>query len=209
MTSNLGNTLSCEYTAGFCITHDNVGILYKPDPTEQDDFVYVGIYNGTKLGTHLMIPKLGIGLKMPNISVGIHTTDDFKVEITRIFSPKLTAPNLGISPTELDRLRAEINAKLSYILDQLANPIAETKVLCHATQLNNQLVRSLAQLDPTLLVRTMPKNDQIVALSAEQDYVIIYPCQNVTRVTWNNKANEHDCTLFIRVQYNVNNTVVN
>ena len=40
MTSNLGNTLNCEYTAGFCITHDNVGILYKPDPTEQDDFVH-------------------------------------------------------------------------------------------------------------------------------------------------------------------------
>ena len=209
MTSNLGNTLNCEYTAGFCITHDNVGILYEPDPTEQDDYVYVGIYNGTKLGTHLMIPNLGVSLKMPNISVGIHTTDDFKVDITRIFSPKLTAPNLGINPTELERLRAEINAKMSYILDLLANPIAETKVLCHATQMNNQLVRSLAQLDPTLLVRTMLKKDQIVASSAGQDYVIIYPCQNVTGVTWNKKANEQDCTLFIPVQYNVNNTVVN
>ena len=94
---------------------------------------------------------------MQSISEGIHNTDDFKVEITRIFSPKLTAPNLGISPTELDRLRAEINAKLSYILDQLANPIAETRALCHATQLNNQLVRSLAQLYSTLLARTVLK----------------------------------------------------
>ena len=203
MHSNLGNTLSCKYKTGFCLTHDKTAISFTPDPTEEDEFVVVDKFNGTVIGHHLMLPNLGISLKLQNISIGVQIINDFKIDIVQIAQPPiLLAPkNLGLS--ELQVLKNEINAKISFILDKLATPLAEAKVLCEATQINNRLIRSVAQVNPTTLARTILKQNEIVATAGGQNYIIVHPCNVVYNVTWQTTLNSK-CSTLIPVNY-VNN----
>ena len=207
MHSNLGNSLSCKYKAGFCLTHDGTAISFTPDPTEEEEFVVLGRFNGTVIGHHLMLPNKGISLKLHNISLGVQIIDDFKIDIVQIIEPPSYSTPVKYGISELEVFKSEINAKMNFILDKLATPLAEAKILCEATQINNKLIRSVAQINPTTLARTILKKKEIMATAGGFDYIIVHPCNIVYNVTWL-KSMENVCTVLIPVQYVNNNQII-
>lgn len=202
MHSNLGNTLSCKYSTGYCLTHDKTAISFIPDPTEENEFALLGLFSGTIIGHHLMIPRLGISIKLHNITLGIQILKDFKINITKIEQPpNLVMPHMNLSmKNDLDTFKTEVNAKLTYILDSMAKPLAEAKLLCEATQINNKLIRSIAQINPTTLARTILKKHEILASAGGQNFIIVHPCHVIHNVTWHN-ASTSICNTLVPVSY--------
>lgn len=212
MTSNLGNTLTCSYNAGFCKTHDKVAISYIPDPTEQDTYRYVGIFNGTMIGSHLIISSLGMSLKLENnvTKHSVHVVNGFKLVHVRTIDPNFVSKGhvlRSVLQHDIDMFKAEIRAKLSFLMDRIAKPTAEAKTLCEAIKRNNQLVRSIARVDPTQLVRMVLNNTYLIASTAGQDYITTYPCTPVDGIAWR-VYKKGVCTTLIPISYEWNGETV-
>ena len=202
MTSNLGNTLNCNYSTGFCVTHDKVAITFSPDPTEQEDYLLVGKFNATLIGSHLVIHQLGMSLKIQNTDLGMHLTGGFKLDVIRKIKSRNNLNKLQATlKNDLDRFKEEVTAKLNFIFDKVTGPIAETKTICQTIQINNQLIRSMANSNPTYLIRVLLNNNNLQAIPVGNDFVAIYPCKEIKNVTWKN-PDKNICTLGIPVQFN-------
>ena len=201
MTSNLGNTLNCNYSEGFCVTHDKIAIMFSPDPTEQEDYLLVGKFNATLIGRHLVINQLGMSLKIQNTDLGAQLTGGFKLKIIRkIISTNNLNSLQATLKSDLDRFKEEVTAKLNFIFDKITGPIAETKTICQTVQINNQLIRSMANSNPTYLVRTLLNTNKLQAIAVGNNFVATYPCKEIKNVTWKN-PDKNICTIGIPVQF--------
>ena len=200
--SDLGDVSHCDYLKGHCLTSEGVAVVWNPDKQEKEEFLEVGRFNATMVNeNHLMIKELGIAFdlrQMEKINDNQFQNKEFKLKIlyhqTREGGQASTT-----SEDTLDVFKREINAKLQFLADKLASPVAQVGTLCQAIELNQRLSRMLAVIDPTQFMRTVLNNTNLIAKAATSDYIMVWPCKEVDSISWRHIENK--CYAAIPVKY--------
>ena len=208
MRSGLMNLDECEYEKGWCKTSRNEYAIWDVINKVKLNYISLGNFNATKLGTHLIIPKLAMTLQLKNndtikVNENLHVND---LRITRLANEVIQSDSLiiksGTSEDAIKELKEDIDRKFQYVFDVLASPIAEEKFNCRELSLIMQLERQMAKTNPTEYVRSKLKVRELIAEN-KGEFLIIYPCKSVSKVEINNNYSIKDCYMEQPIKYKI------
>ena len=203
--SDLGDVSHCVYQEGFCMTGEGQAIVWEPEQEEKQSFLEVGNFSAIMISKdHLMIQEVGLAFdlrEMERIDGETYQNKEFKIKI-RYNIPE-EENGLRISEDALEAFKEEILAKMQFLADKIAEPLTQVDTLCQAIRMNQKLSKMLAIVDPTQFMRTVLNETKLIAKAATPDYIMVWPCREVQRVTWRKVAEK--CYSDIPVTYTIDN----
>ena len=186
MISDLGDVSNCEYQEGFCKNNRGIAFAWAPKQEEKEEWLKVGIFNASRVAdNHLLIGPLGLSFNLNQMAKenekNVYKNDAFTVRI--ITNRGRRASKLEESD-QIDMLKAEINRKLQFLADSLLAPAAQLNSMCRAIEFSLRLNKMLAKSNPTQFMRDMLKNDALIAQATSNNFVKVWPCIQISGVTW-------------------------
>eukprot|EP00116_Pleurobrachia_bachei_P003575 sb/3463837/ len=181
ITSNVLDLHGCNYNEGECKTQNTEYAVWEVDTRESQQYEDIGEYNATKLGNHLIIPKLAMTVQLDGnetINEG-HKITVGELIITRLRGEK--PQTLQIRSNEaisIEKLKQDLDRKFQYVFDVLSSPTAEEKFSCRDLALIRRNERILARSNPTEYIREKLKVNNLIAKSVGS-YIIVFPCKKV------------------------------
>ena len=170
--SNLGSVDNCRYNTGFCYDSvHNIGLTFKPNTEEQEEYLTIDTFNGTIISKHLLIPDLGFSFEVQD-EENPFTQGYFRITIL--------GPSVMLSAIDdIKPLINEISRRLEFVENSLILRTARIENMCEAFQAIGQLIRVAAAANPTLFIRAHLNISQVVAEASTNGFIRISHCAPV------------------------------
>ena len=201
MKTGLADTTTCKYEDKYCETTDGKYLTWETQELAQSEFVEIGDFNVTVIGTHLILPEKAITLSLTN-KTGDNEWHDASFKIIRIRkNPLSKGPNVTLQSESLDTLKQNIDMKFQYILDLIRSPKANSVFNCNLYKVTSRLERMLVELDPTIYMRNKLNRTDLIADKVDE-FIIVYPCIEAVNVV---SKNDSHCYKDVPVTYSLKN----
>ena len=195
--TDLASFRGCDYNRGFCKTGNFMYITWEKAEEVTHDYEVVGNFSAVKIGSHLLIEKLGLALEIGNGSkADVWVDREFRV--TKWAEEK--GKSLSSSEDSIAALRDEVNNRFEYLLELIKSPKAKAEYLCDIWNQLRKGERMLAMIDPTSYIREKTGRRLVTAMRAG-DYVLAFPCLEVEVLDW--AREEGKCYNALSVRYRI------
>ena len=203
--SDLADMTECDYRKKYCETISGVHVEWETIKEQQNEYIAVGQFNGTKIEDRLLIPELGMAFKIEDLNDQKDNTIiyDREFRITILKRGHLEQEIQLKETDEIEVLKDEIDSKFSYLVNMVESPHFKAKMLCDIYNNLARMEQVVASADPTSYIR-YKTNNQLQIARKLGNFVLAFPCLLVKSFSWS--TNNSKCYQDIAINYQLEGT---
>ena len=200
-TSSLSNMEGCDYSSGYCLTHNGKHVTWNVIENVKRAYLPVGQFNATQIENKLLVPELSMSFNLPEKNPG-NTWIDRDFQITGSPAPyQFNFENVNSNnENAIEAIREELVNKFNYLLELIKSPLAQTEYLCNVYNDIYGTERILAKIDPTDYVQWKLNRTDVKAKLVGK-LLMVYPCLQIQHYRFINDTNR--CYNGFKIEYNL------